>query len=106
MKNFVQPGEVLELVAPYDVASGAGVKVGTIVGIAANVAKTGEAVQAKRLGVFNVAKTSAQAWTVGAAVYWDDTAKVFTTTVGSNTLVGAATAVAANPSDEGQVLLK
>lgn len=106
MKNFVQQGEVLELVAPYDVTGGAGVKVGSHFGIAVNSAVAGEAVQVKRLGVFNVEKTSAQAWAVGALVYWDDTNKAFTTTASGNTVVGVATEVAANPSDEGQVLIK
>jgi predicted RecA/RadA family phage recombinase len=52
-----------------------------------------------------VAKVSAQAWTVGAPIYWDDTAKLFTTTSTSNTLAGVAVAAAANPSATGRVRL-
>jgi predicted RecA/RadA family phage recombinase len=56
-------------------------------------------------GVWTMAKTSAQAWTVGARIYWDDTAKLCTTTATSNTLIGVATAIAANPSSTGNVRL-
>ena len=41
-------------------------------------------------GVYDLPKTASQAWTVGAKVYWDNTAKACTTTVGSNTLIGIA----------------
>lgn len=105
MKNFVQPGDTVTVTAPYDVASGAGCLVGTLFGIAAYSAKTGEEVEIKATGVFDLPKTSAQAWTVGAAIYWDDTAKNCTTTATNNTLIGKALAVAANPSATGVVRL-
>lgn len=105
MKNYIQDGNVLSLTAPYDVAAGAGFKVGSIIAIATSAALTGAAVEGLTAGVVEVAKTSAQAWTVGAKVYWDDTAKEFTTTSTSNTLAGVAVAVATNPSATGRVRL-
>ncbi|MBT9386978.1 DUF2190 family protein [Pseudooceanicola sp. CBS1P-1] len=105
MKTYIQPGESLTLPAPYDVSSGGGVLVGGLFGFAQHDALAGADVTLERRGVFTHAKTSAQAWTVGAQVYWDDTAKVLTTTATDNTLVGAATAIAANPSDTGEVLV-
>ena len=106
MKNFQQPGETISVLAPRDVTSGAGVLVGTLFGVAATDALTGAAVEITRRGVFTgVPKTSAQAWTVGAKIYWNNTAFVFTTASSGNTLVGAAMAVAVNPSDTGDVLL-
>ncbi len=105
MKNFVQPGQVITLVAPYDVASGGGLKVGIFVGIATYAAKAGEKVEVKLDGVFDADKTSAQAWTAGDAVYWDNTAKVFTTVASANTKVGGAVLDAANPSTVGRVRL-
>ena len=105
MKNFVQAGEMLSVTAPYAVASGDGVKVGGIIGIAQHDAAISEDVLIARNGVFTVAKVSAQAWTAGAKIYWDDTAKNFTTTTTSNTLVGAAALAADNPSAKGQVLM-
>lgn len=105
MKNFIQRGEIHTLAAPYDVASGAGLLVGAIFGIATSAALSGETVEAAVCGVYELAKTSAQAWTIGAKVYWDDTAKVCTTVNTSNTLIGVAVAAAANPSATGLVRL-
>lgn len=105
MKNYVQPGENITLAAPYDVAAGAGALVGTVFGVAQDTVTSGNDVVLVRRGVFDLAKTSAQAWTVGAKIYWDDTNKVCTTTATSNTLIGAAVAAAANPSATGRVLL-
>ena len=105
MKNFVQEGDILTVVAPAAVLSGAGVLVGSIFGIAQTDAASGAEVAIKRKGVFTHAKTSAEAWTIGAKVYWDNTNKVFTTTATDNTLVGAAAAAATNPSATGTVLL-
>lgn len=105
MKNYVQLGDTLTLTAPYDVAAGAAFKVGSIIAVATSAALSGATVEGCVVGVVDVAKTSAQAWTVGAKVYWDDTNKEFTTTSTSNTLAGVAVAVAANPSATGRVRL-
>jgi predicted RecA/RadA family phage recombinase len=105
MKNYIQRGETLDLTAPYAVTSGAGFLVGNIFAVAACDADNGAAVEGVTVGVFDLAKVSAQAWTVGAPIYWDDTAKNCTTTVSTNTLIGAAVAAAANPSSTGRVRL-
>jgi predicted RecA/RadA family phage recombinase len=105
MKNYVQDGNVLTLTAPYDVASGAAFKVGSILAVATSAALSTASVEAAVAGVYDLAKASAEAWTVGAKVYWDDAAKVCTTTSSGNTLIGVAVAVAANPSSTGRVRL-
>lgn len=105
MKNFISPGDVVTVPAPYDVASGAGALVGTLFGIAAFAAVSGAPVEIRTRGVFDTAKNSAEAWTVGAKVYWDNTNKVVTTTATSNTEIGKAVDVAANPSGIGRVRL-
>lgn len=104
-KNLVQTGDTLTVIAPYDVTSGGGVLVGKLFGIAEYTATAGDEVEITRRGVYDHAKTSAQAWTQGADIYWDDTAKVFTTTATSNTLVAKAAQVAVNPSAVGRVVL-
>jgi predicted RecA/RadA family phage recombinase len=104
--NHIQPGNTLTLAAPYDVVSGAGLLVGTIFGVAQYDALSGVDVEADTVGVWELPKTSAQAWTVGALIYWDNSAKVCTTTSTSNTLIGAAVAAAANPSATGKVWLR
>ncbi len=107
MKNYVQPGNVLTLIAPAALLSGDGVLVGSIFGIAATNAAQNEEVEAQVVGVFDLKKTSAQAWTVGAPIYWDNTAKEATTAdgAGANKLIGVAVAAAANPSATGRVRL-
>jgi predicted RecA/RadA family phage recombinase len=105
MKNKVQEGDILTLAAPYAVASGAGALIGSIFGVAQTTLANGAVGAFHTDGVFTLAKTSAQAWTVGAKIYWDDTAKVCTTTLTSNTLIGVAVAAAVNPSSTGVVRL-
>lgn len=101
----VSDGCTLTVAAPYDVASGAGALVGSIFGVAHDAALSGADVVLNLTGEYTLAKTSAQAWTVGARIYWDDTNKVCTTTATSNKFIGNATAVAANPSGTGSVRL-
>jgi predicted RecA/RadA family phage recombinase len=103
MRNYVQPGDVITVPAPAAVASGDGVLVGALFGIAGTDAASGAPVEIKTNGVFDLPKTSAQAWTVGAAIYWTGT--VATTVDTDNTLIGKAVDVAANPSGTGRVRL-
>lgn len=106
MNNVIQDqAEVVTLVAPYAVASGAGALVGSIFAVATSAVANGASGEFKREGVIDLAKVSAQAWTLGVKIYWDNTAKLCTTVDTSNTLIGAAAAVAANPSATGWVLL-
>lgn len=105
MKNFIQHGRSLPVPAPADVLSGALVVVGSLFGVAAFDALSGASVEIVTEGVFDLPKTSAQAWTVGAAIYWDAGNSVCTTTVGSNLKIGHAVAPANNPSAIGRVRL-
>jgi len=95
MKTYVQPGNTITLTAPYAVASGDGLLVGSIFGVAVGTAALGETVEAALVGVYEMKKAASQAWTVGVRVYWDNTAKACTTTASGNTLIGAATEVVA-----------
>lgn len=103
MKNFVQHGDTLTVPAPADVLSGAVVISGSLIGIAEHDALSGADVAVKTSGVFELAKVSAQAWTLGAKIYWAAGAGNATTTATDNTLIGIAVAAAANPSATGLV---
>lgn len=106
MKNFVQPGEMLDLVAPSGgVTSGLAVKIGSIIAIAAITAAADAEFAGAVTGVFDVAAATSQAWTVGATVYWDDTAKVFTTTASTHQKAGYAVAAKGSAAAEGRVRL-
>jgi predicted RecA/RadA family phage recombinase len=82
--------------------AGEGVLLATgFVGIVANTVASGDTGTALLGGVYEVKKTSAQTWTKHVKIYWDDTAKEFTTTSSSNHYSGRADADAANPSSVG-----
>jgi predicted RecA/RadA family phage recombinase len=100
MKNYVQPGNTITLTAPYDVASGDGLLVGAIFGVATGAAANGEAIEAALVGVFDLKKVGSQAWAVGDKIYWDNTAKQATKTATDNTLIGAAIEAVGNGAGE------
>ena len=104
-RNYIQPGKILTLTAPYDRASGEAALIGTIHGVALGTVASGAQADFAVDGVFELEKTSAQAWTEGALIYWDNTNKVCTTTASGNKVLGVAIAAAANPSSTGTVRL-
>lgn len=105
MKTFVQPGDILPITAPADVASGVGVLVGSLFGVTVHSALSGAQVEVATRGVHTLAKATGAAWTQGARIYWDDTNKNCTTTAASNKLIGVAAAAAASGDTTGRVFL-
>lgn len=104
---YIQPGRTLTLTASRDVEPGDGLLVGSLFGVSNGTYASAAAGEFTLEGVHELAKTSAQAWTVGAPIYWDNTNFVATTSsaTGANKLIGAATEAAANPSSTGLVRL-
>lgn len=106
MDNFIQNGDAVTVAAPAAVTSGDGVKVGMLFGVAQTDADSGADVAIVTRGVFTLPKTSAQAWSVGDAIYWNNTSGVCTTAAtAGNIFIGVAAAAAANPSATGVVRL-
>lgn len=107
MRNFIQPGNVLELTAPSGgVVSGTAYKIGQLLVVAQVSAAEGAKFSAVVEGVVELPKTSAQAWAEGAAIYWDPSpGEATTATTAGNHFIGTAAAVAANPSATGKVKL-
>ena len=103
--NYIQPGDVLTLAAPYAVASGDGMRVGSIFAVALAAASNGANVQAQRVGVWTLPKLTSDDVTAGSKLYWDNTNKRLTLTSSGNTLVGAATAAAGTSATTVSVLL-
>lgn len=99
MKNYVGPGDTLTAAAPYAVVSGAGALIGTLFGVAQAAYDNGETGVFSLIGVYDLPKAGSQAWTVGAAIYWDNSAKVCTTTSG-NTKIGVALAAVGSGAGE------
>lgn len=105
MKNWLQSGEQITVVAPATVASSVGVLVGSIFGVSVGPAAFGADVEIATRGIFRLAKLAGAAWTQGQRLYWDDTAKNVTGTVATNKLIGVAAAAAASGDTVGSVLL-
>ena len=94
MKNYVQPGDTLTIPAPATVAAGGVVIAGNVKGIAAGDAESGDSVDVVTRGVFTLPKVGADAFTLGAPVYWDSGDGLATTTSSGNTAIGVAVAAA------------
>ncbi|PZF78112.1 hypothetical protein DK847_06740 [Aestuariivirga litoralis] len=100
MKNFVQHGLTVTLVAPAAVTSGSGVLVGAIFGIAMHDAASGDPVETATSGVYDLNKIGSQAWAPGDKVYWDNTNKRVTKIATDNTLIGVSLSVVGSGTDE------
>ncbi len=106
MKNFVQQGHVLTAIAPAGgAASGNLYFVGLIFGIAATSAAAGEEYELALGNVNELPKTSAEAWAMGEAIYWNAAGSITTNVATGNTKIGVAAQSAANPSGIGVVRL-
>lgn len=91
MRNFVQPGDVVTLAAPYDRLSGEMAKVGNILGVAMVDVLSGANAEFLLTGVVDVTALTADTGTVGTNMYWDDTNKRLTTTASTHKLAGVLT---------------
>lgn len=101
MRNFIQPGATLTLIAPYVLAAaGLGFQVGQLFAVANAAAESGAEVEGSTEGVFDLVKVGSQAWTVGALVYWDNTNKRCTTVATANLLIGCAVEAVGAGADE------
>jgi predicted RecA/RadA family phage recombinase len=91
MQNFLKPGHIITLTAPSGgVVSGTPYLIGKLLVIATNTVAQTLPFEAATDGVYSVTKADTQAWAEGQNVYWDDTAKVFTTVSAGNTRAGTA----------------
>jgi len=97
MQNYIQNGQVITVATPAGgIASGEGLIVGNIFGIAAYSATEGDPVEVAITGVFQLPKATATVLTVGARVAWDNTAKNINLPGAGRFPVGVATEAAGN----------
>lgn len=106
MKNFLQEGTILNVVAPATVVSGDFVVVGAFFGVAQTDAASGALVPIVREGIFTLPKATGTAWTAGDQLYWDSGAAKFTKTAAGNKAIGIAAADAASGDATGAVSLE
>ena len=107
MENYVQPGKAIDVTMPDAMTAGDGVQVGTaLFGVAVDTYASGATGVIWTEGVFDLAKTTAQAYAVGARIYWNSTTKKTTTTTGGNLQVGVALSTAGSTDTTARVLLR
>lgn len=93
MKNYVQPGCIVDFIAPSGgVTSGTPVLIGTVLVVPQKSAAVGETFAGAVHGVFELPKATGVTPAAGGTAYWDDTAKKVTTTASGNTAIGWFTA--------------
>ena len=87
MKNFVQPGEVLDFINSTGaaIAAGAAVVIGSLLGVACGLVAIGAAGQAAVVGVFALPKKQ-EAFAAGDEVWWDSDGDPYGGTAGTGAL--------------------
>lgn len=103
--NYIQPGKVLDLTAPYQRNKGEGAVIGNLFGVALSTVANGAVGQFAIEGCWTLAKATGAGWTQGQILYWDNTNKNVTGTSTSNYRIGCAIAAAASGDTTGQVRL-
>lgn len=95
MKNFIQPGHNLDIVAPYAVTSGQGLLDGVEFSVASTDIASGAAGIGVTDGVFALAKAAVTVVRKTIA-YWDNTARLVTNVSSGNTKIGVFQAAASS----------
>lgn len=88
MRNFVQPGNAVTVPSPRDVASGEGILIDRLFGVAGTDAPSGGELVLHCEGVYDLPKATGEAFTLGNRVYWDATDGECTTASEDNFLIG------------------
>ena len=104
--NFFKSGRTLTVTLGATVATGAGLLQGAAFGILTRGGGSGDVREIWfGPGVVGLPKTAAQTFTVGAVVYWDNTAKSVTAVKASNYRIGVANKAAAGGDATAEVRL-
>ncbi len=96
MKNFIQTGDNITVTAPATVASGDGVIVGNLFGVAVTDAASGAPVTLATKGVFSLPKQLSATFASGGVVSWSVPDGVCVAPGAGFYPVGVATAAAGN----------
>jgi predicted RecA/RadA family phage recombinase len=104
MKTFMQMGDVVTVTAPGAVKSGDLVIVGSLIGVAATNADTGEDVEISLVGIFELPKVTHAGIDQGDPVYWAAPGNCTATGAG-NVLIGVCTETAGSSAPKVRVRL-
>jgi predicted RecA/RadA family phage recombinase len=102
MKNFIQPGNAIDVVTPSGgyVAGNFYIQ-GSLGGVAALTTAETEANVLHVVGVYELTKVGSEAWAIGDPIYWDTSNSRATKTFNAaHVLIGAAAAVVGSGAGE------
>lgn len=102
---FVQDGRYIDYTPTTAVASGQVIVQGDLVGVTVRPIAAGELGALAVDGIFDFAKATTVAYTVGTILYWDDTNNVVTTVATGNKQVGKVVRAAATTDSTVRVKL-
>lgn len=110
MKNYIQPGDVLDVTPAAEVLSGAGFLIGSgttgLIGVAIATIPANTIGSVRVSGVFELPKLGTDVVAVGAQLYWDDINKRLTLTATNNSFAGWAVEAAGNGVTTVKIRLK
>ena len=104
MKNFLQPGNSIDVALPADKVSGDGVMIASLFGVLSASGLSGETRAIEVEGVFSLPKLTTDVMALGAKVNWNNTNFEFQNA--TSTLDGAATVVEAAGNGDTEVKVK
>jgi len=90
MKNYIQPGKILDHVAAADLTSGVAFLMGSMLAVPQTDIATGETGSVSVCGVYEVAMDAADTASQGDLLYWDSAEARLTTVALGNTHVAYA----------------
>jgi predicted RecA/RadA family phage recombinase len=107
MKNYVESGKLVTVVAAANVTAGNIVVVGQMFGVATKTVLTGAEFEMHCGGVFDFAKLNAASMSMaaGANVYWDVTNAIAVANATNNTRIGVALHAVSNTAAKVRVRL-
>jgi len=105
MKNFVQPGKVLNVTLSGTVAAGDVVEAADLIGVAESGGVSGDVIAVALEGVCEVAKVAGTAFNQGDVLYWDADPGNLTKTATGNKPIGYAFEAALSAATVAKVLL-
>jgi predicted RecA/RadA family phage recombinase len=100
-----RPADTIEVTLAAAAVSGVPFLAGTMLLVPITDGAIGDVIACHRVGMHELPKVSAQAWTIGQALYWNAAGPNVTSTASTNQRIGTAGKVAANPSTIGWVIL-
>lgn len=105
MRNFIQQGDIITVIAPVALSSGQGVLIGNLFGVATKAASVGSGLELATQGVFTLPKAANIALDACARVSWDAANNQIVAPAAGMAPVGVAILAAANGTTSVRVRL-